>query len=128
MGVDKFKLPPSFSTEVKTWTNGTKSDLKVEMRRLRIKNYSGQLSGKLRSTVSTKRTTQEPFKIAFKFPRYGVFVHKGVGKGTKAAQVGNTNRIAKDWFNGPIQKRLGKLADIAERNYADAAVRSIFIK
>lgn len=75
--------------------------------------------------------------VGFQFPRHGVFVHKGVGRGWKM-QGGKVVRVAtgefrgerepKDWLNSEIEKRLPKLADDVVELKADAVVNATRIK
>ncbi len=58
-------------------------------------------------------------RIRYRFKRSGVFVHKGVGRGTKASQVGTTSRKAKEWFNPIIQKMADELVDELADEWVD---------
>jgi hypothetical protein len=63
---------------------------------------------KIRSSQSSKFGLVH--RIRIKFKRSGVFRHKGVGKGTKASQVGTTNRQPADWFNSEAEAFADDLA------------------
>ena len=49
----------------------------------------------------------EAFGVGFKIPRHGIYLIKGVGGVHKASNP----REKKDFFSGPIDKRIDKLAD-----------------
>ena len=79
------------------------------------------------------------YKIAFKFERHGVFVHKGVGRGYKADGRGFVTRTAKnlargrervavEWFNPVLDQHLPELVDRLARINADAVVNSVGMK
>lgn len=62
--------------------------------------------------------------VNFKFPRYMVFVHKGVSRGHPISNP----RQAKEWFNPVLERNLDKLADIVADNTADLMVNTAFDK
>lgn len=68
-------------------------------------------------------------RIGFKFPIHMIYVHYGVGKGTKAGQQGNTKREAKNWLNSVLSSTEGveKLADEMANYEADIIANHIFI-
>lgn len=67
-------------------------------------------------------------RIRIKFKRSGVFVHKGVGRGTKASQVGSTNRQPKEWFNPVVEKFTDELSDAVADEMVNVVFNSIKIK
>lgn len=67
-------------------------------------------------------------RIQFRFKRSGVYVHKGVGRGTKISEVGSTKRTPKEWFNPVIEQYAQDLADAASREYVQAAFKRLKIK
>lgn len=93
------------------------------------------LSQNLKTRV--KKDFGEIFMVGFQFPRHGVFVHKGVGRGWEM-QGGKVVRVAtseyrgerepKEWLNPEIDKRLPKLADDIVALKADAVVNATRIK
>jgi len=82
------------------------------------------------SNISTRLSRQFGMvnRIRIKFKRSGVFVSKGVGRGTKAGQVGTTNRQAKDWFNPVVEEFTDELANEVADELADITFNSIKIK
>lgn len=64
-------------------------------------------------------------RIAYKFNRYLVFVHKGVGKGRPA---GSNKVKPKEWLNPELDDRVPELADLVIGMKADAALKRIQIK
>lgn len=100
---------------------------------------SVQAGPELRKNLSTRARKDygEIFMVGFVFPRHGVFVHKGVGRGWQM-QGGKVVRVAKgeyrgerepkDWLNSEIEKRLPKLADDIVEIKADAVVNATKVK
>lgn len=67
-------------------------------------------------------------RIRIRFNRSGVFVHKGVGRGTKASQVGSTNRKPKPWFNPIVEEVVNELASDVADEIADIDLNKLLIK
>lgn len=67
-------------------------------------------------------------RIRVRFKKSGVFVHKGVGRGTTAAQAGSTNRKAKPWFNPVVEAFVDDLAEAVADEMVDITVNSLTIK
>lgn len=86
----------------------------------------------------TKKDFGAITKVAFKFERHGVFVHKGVGRGYNARGNGFVMRTAKgeqerpriavEWFNPVLDKYLPELADNLAKVNADAAINATKMK
>lgn len=101
-----------------------------------LRDHGKQTEKKLAESIGsyTQKDVDRIFKIAFKFERHGVFVHKGVGRGYRAAGNGFVNRIAKgpqehprvavEWFNPTLDKFLPELVDRITKINADAVVNS----
>jgi hypothetical protein len=83
---------------------------------------------KLKRSVKTKTATDKSTglikRIRYTFNKEGVYVHKGVGRGTNASQAGSTKRKAKEWFNPVIEK----VADQLVEAVADGMVELTFKK
>jgi len=105
-----------------------------------LRDHGKQTEKKLAESIGsyTQRSDDRIFKIAFKFERHGVFVHKGVGRGYRAAGNGFVNRIAKgpqvhprvavEWFNPTLDKFLPELVDRITKINADAVVNATAMK
>lgn len=88
-------------------------------------------------TTRVRKDLDEIFMVGFQFPRHGVFIHKGVGRGWQM-NGGTVQRVAKseyrgerepkDWLNSEIEKRLPKLADEIVELKADAVVNATRMK
>lgn len=101
-----------------------------------LRHNGAQIEKKLSESIGSYTKAQDGaiFKIAFKFERHGVFIHKGVGRGYKAAGQGFVNRIAKgpqvhpriavEWFNPVLDQHLPELVDRLAIINADAAVNA----
>jgi hypothetical protein len=84
------------------------------------------------------KTAGEVSGVGFAFPRHGVFVQKGVGRGyqmqagkvvrvAKSAATGNTRQPV-DWFNSIIDSQVPALADKIAGIHADLAVNATNFK
>jgi hypothetical protein len=106
-----------------------------------LRDHGRQTEKKLAESIGsyTQKDVGSIFKIAFKFERHGVFVHKGVGRGYKADGHGFVNRTAKhpapgrervavEWFNPTLDKFLPELVDRLAKINADAVVNSTAMK
>lgn len=101
-----------------------------------IRDNGKQIEKKLAESIGsyTKKDYGTITKIAYKFERHGVFVHKGVGRGYKASGNGFVNRIAKgpqvrprvavEWFNPVLDQYLPELVDRIAKINADAVVNA----
>src|SRR4051812_45354218 len=89
------------NAKIRQETKACNDKLKSKIRELNMKHISTPENNEPLTKISTSFANQVGVitRIRFKFKRSGVFVHKGVGRGTKASQVGSTKRVAKEWFN-----------------------------
>jgi len=105
-----------------------------------IRDHGKQTEKKLADSIGsyTKKDIDTITKIAFKFERHGVFVHKGVGRGYHASGTGFVNRTAKgsqvhprvavEWFNPVLDQYLPELVEKIARINADAVVNYTAMK
>lgn len=107
-------------------SKGCTQKLKDKIRALNMKHISRPENAEPLTQITNKFSEQSGMinRIRFVFKRSGVFVHKGVGRGTKASQVGTTKRVAKEWFNPIVEE----FADELVEKVADANVEIIFDK
>ena len=106
------------------WALDTAGELLDEIERLNIVD-SGTLFRKLRYRLGYHFGEVE--KIAYAFPRYGVFVAKGVGRG-RGIKSPAAKRYARNWYNRPLDDRLPQLAEEIGQAKADAALKAVKIK
>lgn len=121
----------AFNTDVSKWTKDAKADVISEMNSLGIvhrENSTSPVPAQQALKTSQSKKAGVVSKISFKMPRHMVFVHKGVGRGTKISQVGSTNRVAKPWFNPVIERKLDELVDIVAENQMTMILNSILIR
>lgn len=113
------------NSEVKAWANKTKNELKAKAKSLGIEHRENSPSGSS-STEAIKASVAKKFRIvsrvSFKFPRHMIFVHKGLGRDTPVSKQGTTNRKAKEWLDGPIEKNIDQLADIVAEHIGDEVI------
>lgn len=125
-----------FNDAVKNWGHRAYRELQREIFRLRI-----GVSGDGSATMTWKDYKRFGLvdKLQFKFERYMVFVHKGVGRGWPISRVQanasawgaasqGKRRVAKPWFNPVIEKHLQSLADTAAKHKAEIAAKRLMIK
>jgi hypothetical protein len=107
-------------------TKACTQKLKDRIRELNIKHISTPENADPLTKITNTFSNQAGMinRIRFKFKKSGVFVHKGVGRGTKASQVGSTKRVAKEWFNPVVET----FADELTEKIADAEVNVVFDK
>ena len=79
-------------------------------------------------TVRTPKRNGIIGRISYSIPRHMIFVHKGVGRGTKISQVGNTNRKPKPWFNPVVDANIDKLADTVAEELGTEIINKMLIK
>lgn len=121
----------AFNSDVGKWAKDSRADLVSEIKALGITHYDYS-----RSPVPAERALRMSIrnkvgvvnKIGFKMPRHMVFVHKGVGRGTKITQVGTTNRKPKPWFNPVIEKNLPDLVNIVADHNGTMVLNAVMIK
>lgn len=100
----------------------------------------GKIKNRYLSLINSPKRTGEGFEslgtklgkkdgeidyITYKFNRYLVFVHKGVGKGRP---IGSAKVKPKPWLTPVIDQELPALADIVAKIKGDAVVKAIDIK
>jgi hypothetical protein len=114
------------------WQNKVKAELQSSARAntvkgkktTRIRQIEGRditekiLGSDIRATA--KKNFGEFERLSFTFPRHGVFLQKGVGRGHP---IGSP-RVAKDWFNSIISKHMQELVDIVGNYYAEQAINA----
>ncbi len=124
-----------FNQLVKDEAAASANDIISSLHSLNI-GVTGALENSIKASVGFQFGIAS--KIAYKFHRHGVFVHKGVGRGYKIESVKSNGaiigkasgkgRVAKPWFNPVIDEVALRLADQLQISIADVAVKSLFIK
>ena len=125
--------------EILRWKSGTTAALKSQIGMLTsegkgelMKNLSGYVNQDADGAISS---------LSWRFPRHGIFLIKGVGRGyviedgrvIRAVRKNNTlymisdtiEREPKDWFNPVIEQRIPKLSKMVADYYADQGVKQI---
>ena len=100
------------------------------MNALGIKHEDTATNTEALSNISTRFSSQFGLinRIRIKFKRSGVFVHKGVGRGTPAANAGSGKRKPKEWFNPVVEEFAEQLANDVADDLCDITFNSIKIK
>lgn len=111
---------------IKSKTRDAKNALIAEQAKLGMKHGKNKAEPEPLTNINNRFSQDAGIitRIRFKFKRSGVFVHKGVGRGTTIGQVGSTGRKAKPWFNPIIEK----YADDLMENVADEWINVSFDK
>lgn len=115
---------------VRSKTVDLKARLSGSIRGLNMKHVDSKSNYEPLSKISTRISMQMGManRIRIRFKKSGIFVHKGVGRGTKASQVGSTNRKAKEWFNPVIEEFADELAEALADEIVELTFNSIKIK
>jgi hypothetical protein len=124
-----------YNRDIKRWAGKVRTELKSN-----VQSMSSQGTGNLAQKISASygNPSGEIESISYKFPRYGIFFAKGVGRGhimqggkvvrgIKSSRVvrlldGPVHRQPKDWFNNTIDKHVDELANTVASHKADEAV------
>ncbi|MEL6971567.1 MAG: hypothetical protein AAFO02_15485 [Bacteroidota bacterium] len=101
--------------EAKLWGKITANDLRFRVASLTLSERA-ELEGSIRSRVKARDVDLEA--IAFSFPRHGIFLEHGVGRGRPVGSA-LARRYAKKWLAPTLDVGLEELADILEKEYAD---------
>lgn len=111
---------------IRSKTKACNQKLQSTIRQLGMKHVSSPENNEPLTKISNGFSNQAGMinRIRFRFKKSGIFPHKGVGRGTKASQVGSTTRKAKEWFNPVIDA----FADELVEELADQHVEIIFDK
>jgi hypothetical protein len=113
------------------WSKDTLVELRSEINNLGIRHMANSRSPQAAEKSLVARTPKKAGlveRVSYIMPRHMIYVHKGVGRGTKISQVGNTNRKAKPWFNPIIEKNIDALADIVAEELGSGIVNNILIR
>jgi hypothetical protein len=111
-------------------TREAKNALIDEQSKLGMKHGQNRTETEQLTQINTRTTKNAGVinRIRFRFKKSGVFVHKGVGKGTPIEKVGSTNRRAKQWFNPVIEDYANQMMEAVADEYVDVAFNQILIK
>lgn len=122
--------------------------LKAEQSRLGIKSISGELRN-IKYKLLKKGADGIYGKIRFIFPRYGVFVHKGAGRGQGGAvgshwldkkgitiytnpasrnKMNTGKRRAKEWFNPVVELFVDRLTERLKDYFISISYQRLKIK
>lgn len=144
MNKERLVTPEEFNQNVKLWSQKTRNQI-VSVAPRSDKERGGR---HLKEGISyqTKQNYGVVWKTAFKFPKQGIYVHYGVGRGWTRSGGGvvrgksdsytrkkdynitssqTKGRTAIDWFNSVIKANIGELADHTQEYYGDEAMRKL---
>lgn len=113
------------------WSQATKGKLVSRIQELNIRHSDRSKSPKAAEKSLTVRTPKKDkliSRVSYAIPRHMIYVHKGVGRGTTISQVGNTNRVAKPWFNPVIEENIDELADIVAEEIGSEIINKLLIR
>jgi hypothetical protein len=114
------------NSKIKQLTAEAKTALVSEQRKLGMKHTSSEPLTNIKTRLSESSGLVN--RVRFKFKKSGIFVHKGVGKGTPIDKVGQTNRKAKPWFNPVVEKYADLMMEEVADEWVDVAFNKILIK
>jgi|GEM_PF-2873789 len=117
------QLIQKFNALTEDWTRTETMLIKRELQKYlgNGKNKNTRLTLKLLHSLSghARKTKGEVDRIGFKLLRYGIFYHKGVGKGRGIRSGKATPR---PFLNDALERDIPKLIEIVSSNFADRAV------
>lgn len=100
---------------VEQWAKYVIERWQLEIIRLGI-NSSGNLLKSFTSEVITQSGGNVD-KVIFAFEYYGKFVDMGVGRGVHYAEVSDSGRKPKQWYNKTFYGQVKRLAEIMKEKY-----------
>lgn len=122
-----------YNEEMKSWAATVQrlakqqaSAFRKGKRKSPIMYKSGPKAGKKEDRLRThiqyqmKSDAGEVAGIGFKFPRHGVFLEYGVGRGHPR---GHLPRSMSDWLSGTLSRQEGKLMDIVAEHKSDSVLK-----
>jgi hypothetical protein len=121
----------SANARIVGWSKDTLVKLRSEINSLGIRHAAYSKSPKAAEKSLVARTPKKGGmidRVSYIMPRHMIYVHKGVGRGTRIDQVGNTNRKAKPWFNPVIENNIDALADIVAEEMGSGIINNILIR
>lgn len=135
-----------FNDDVKQWGKDVEAALRANVS---TQFGTGVLSAGIESYVAMdKHYHAEVRRVGFRFPRHGVHLHYGAGRGYGGTQgsvwldrlnyvrrtnpeslgkMGTGAREANDWFNPVLEQHLQQLADIAADYCLDMVVNTDYL-
>lgn len=130
-----------FNKKVRGWTISVRQRMAANAPKSTGTDSEFRKEPKLASSLSYRiRKDNEDIssRIKYQFPRHGVFVHYGVGRGyvresgtvtrsSRSRSIG-INRRANDWFDVEIRDNMEELAVIAQEFYGDWALEDMLSK
>jgi len=129
-----------FNDQVRGWTISTRQRMAANAPQSSGEDSPFRKEPRLAAALShTIRKTEDiSSRIKYQFPRHGVFVHYGVGRGyirrgntvTRSPRSRTTgfNRQPDDWFDVEIRDNMPALATIAQEFYGDWALDDMLSK
>ena len=132
--------PEQFNTKVRGWTISVRQRMAGNAPKSTGVNSPFRTEPKLAASLTHKISKADNIssRIKFQFPRHGVFVHYGVGRGyirqggtvirSSRSRTTGINRHPDDWFDVEIRNNMEKLAEIAQEFYGDWALEDMLSK
>ncbi len=120
------KNTDELNSQITTWSDKTKDDLRNELDNLNVKHYDYS-PNKIPLKDALKRTLRKQFgsidRISYNMPRSAIFLHKGVSRGHGIANP----RQAKEWYSPVVDKNIDNLADIVADGQGNMIIKEFRI-
>lgn len=130
-----------FNEKVRGWTISVRSRMARNAPKYTGVESRKRVDPKLAASLSYRiRKDREDIssRIKYQFPRHGVFIHYGVGRGymreggavvkVSRSRTQGINRRPNDWFDVEIRNNMEDLAEIAQEFYGDWALDDMLSK
>lgn len=116
--------------EVRTWARLTRKRLLFRIASLNLEErirLNGETSLRKDIRTSVRKKSGDIEKVSFIFPRQGIFLEHGVGKG-RPVRSAQANRFKKPWISEEIPDAIEDLAEILAEQYADVAASELVFR
>lgn len=132
--------PEQFNEKVRGWTISVRQRMAANAPVSSGADSPFRKEPRLATTLShsINKTDNIASRIKYQFPRHGVFVHYGVGRGyvrsgntvTRSSRSRTTgiNRRPDDWFDVEVRNNMEQLGEIAQEFYGDWALEDMLSK
>jgi hypothetical protein len=114
--------------EITDWANITREELLKKVNELTLTQRGKLAEESIRRKKNTrrtlKRTNGEIDRVSFKFPKHGIYIQHGVGRGRKVGSAA-AKENAIPWITDVLPSAIELLADRLEEEFADITSKEV---